>query len=153
MLARKEGTAFGVDDDPMSRWVVSDAHHEQPQPTRIEHDSPGVTCSRAIGISLPLTITPRPSSARTAALVGSSCSSASSSPSCSSSVSILTQPQRIRFSTLVAIGIIYAVANVEVTLNVLAEFVGGAAYPGNYLAMLFFKTYGQCFYYSRIADV
>lgn len=43
---------------------------------------------------------------------------------------------------LVPVGIITAVANVEVTLNVLAEFVGGAAYPGNYLAMLFFKTYG-----------
>jgi len=32
--------------------------------------------------------------------------------------------------------------NVEVTLNVLAEFVGGASYPGNYLDMLFFKTFG-----------
>ncbi|KZV84366.1 small oligopeptide transporter [Exidia glandulosa HHB12029] len=48
----------------------------------------------------------------------------------------------ISFLFVVPVGIIYAVANVEVTLNVLAEFVGGAAYPGNYLAMLFFKTYG-----------
>ncbi|KZV96399.1 OPT-domain-containing protein [Exidia glandulosa HHB12029] len=43
---------------------------------------------------------------------------------------------------VVPVGIITAVANTQVTLNVLAEFVGGAAYPGNYLAMLFFKTYG-----------
>lgn len=31
---------------------------------------------------------------------------------------------------VVPVGIITAVANTEVTLNVLAEFVGGAAYPG-----------------------
>ncbi|KZW01241.1 OPT-domain-containing protein [Exidia glandulosa HHB12029] len=66
---------------------------------------------------------------------------------------LLAYPTRTNVSSLffgiavsaifvVPIGIITAVANVEVTLNVLAEFVGGAAYPGNYLAMLFFKTYG-----------
>ncbi|EJD48017.1 OPT-domain-containing protein [Auricularia subglabra TFB-10046 SS5] len=68
-------------------------------------------------------------------------------------VGLLAYPTRTSVSSLffgiavsavfvVPVGIITAVANVEVTLNVLAEFVGGAAYPGNYLAMLFFKTYG-----------
>lgn len=46
-------------------------------------------------------------------------------------------------TTPTAVGIITAVANTQVTLNVLAEFIGGAAYPGNYLAMLYFKTYGE----------
>ncbi|KDQ12029.1 hypothetical protein BOTBODRAFT_176795 [Botryobasidium botryosum FD-172 SS1] len=55
---------------------------------------------------------------------------------------------------VVPIGIIYAVTNNQVTLNVLAEFVGGLAFPGNALAMnstsfvlhlyveTFFKSYG-----------
>lgn len=43
---------------------------------------------------------------------------------------------------VVPVGIIAAVTNIEVTLNVLAEFIGGAAYPGNFLAVQFFKTYG-----------
>jgi len=43
---------------------------------------------------------------------------------------------------VVPVGIITSMTNLEVTLNVLSAFVGGAAYPGNYLAMLFFKTFG-----------
>jgi len=43
---------------------------------------------------------------------------------------------------IIPIGIITAVANTEVTLNVIAEFIGGAAFPGNYVSMLYFKTFG-----------
>jgi len=42
----------------------------------------------------------------------------------------------------VPIGIIYATTNVQVTLNVLAEFIGGSWFEGNALAMNFFKSYG-----------
>ncbi|KEI39260.1 uncharacterized protein L969DRAFT_82123 [Mixia osmundae IAM 14324] len=43
---------------------------------------------------------------------------------------------------LIPIGIIAASTNIEVTLNVLAEFVGGYAVPGNPLALMIFKAYG-----------
>ncbi|KAH7105168.1 OPT oligopeptide transporter [Auriculariales sp. MPI-PUGE-AT-0066] len=42
----------------------------------------------------------------------------------------------------VPIGIIYATTNAQVTLNVLAEFIGGSWFEGNALAMNFFKSYG-----------
>ncbi|KAL1408600.1 hypothetical protein Q8F55_005413 [Vanrija albida] len=43
---------------------------------------------------------------------------------------------------MVPIGLVYAVTYNEVTLNVLAEFIGGAMIPGNALAMSYFKMYG-----------
>ncbi|EPQ54770.1 OPT-domain-containing protein [Gloeophyllum trabeum ATCC 11539] len=42
----------------------------------------------------------------------------------------------------VPIGIIQSVTNVQVTLNVLAEFLGGLWFPGNATAMNYFKSYG-----------
>lgn len=36
----------------------------------------------------------------------------------------------------------YSTTNVSITLNVLAEFIGGAWFEGNALAMNFFKSYG-----------
>jgi hypothetical protein len=39
------------------------------------------------------------------------------------------------------IGVIFSVTNVEVTLNVFAEFVGGLAYPGSALQMNYFSRY------------
>lgn len=43
---------------------------------------------------------------------------------------------------VIPIGIIKAMTGLEVTLNVLAEFIGGAIAPGNALSMNFFKTFG-----------
>ncbi|PTB76649.1 OPT-domain-containing protein [Trichoderma longibrachiatum ATCC 18648] len=43
---------------------------------------------------------------------------------------------------MIPTGIIYAMTGIEVTLNVLAEFIGGSFVKGNALAMCFFKTYG-----------
>lgn len=43
---------------------------------------------------------------------------------------------------VIPVGIVYAMTGVEVTLNVLAEFIGGSFVEGNALAMCFFKTYG-----------
>jgi OPT family small oligopeptide transporter len=43
---------------------------------------------------------------------------------------------------VVPIGIITAVTGMEVTLNVLAEFIGGSIVEGNALAMNFFKSFG-----------
>ncbi|KEZ42704.1 hypothetical protein SAPIO_CDS5969 [Scedosporium apiospermum] len=43
---------------------------------------------------------------------------------------------------VVPIGIIKAMTGVEVTLNVLAEFIGGVWVEGNAIAMCFFKSYG-----------
>jgi hypothetical protein len=43
---------------------------------------------------------------------------------------------------VVPIGIIVAITGIEVTLNVLAEFIGGSLVAGNALAMNFFKCYG-----------
>ncbi|KDQ62166.1 hypothetical protein JAAARDRAFT_65967 [Jaapia argillacea MUCL 33604] len=42
----------------------------------------------------------------------------------------------------VPIGIILSITNVQITLNVLAEFFGGLWFPGNATAMNFFKSYG-----------
>ncbi|EIN12782.1 OPT-domain-containing protein [Punctularia strigosozonata HHB-11173 SS5] len=42
----------------------------------------------------------------------------------------------------IPIGIITSVTNVQVTLNVLAEFLGGLWFPGNAAAMNYFKSYG-----------
>jgi len=43
---------------------------------------------------------------------------------------------------VVPIGIITAITGVQVTLNVLAEFIGGSWVEGNALAMNFFKSFG-----------
>ncbi|KAK4202049.1 OPT oligopeptide transporter protein-domain-containing protein [Triangularia verruculosa] len=43
---------------------------------------------------------------------------------------------------VVPIGIIASMTGVEVTLNVIAEFIGGVWVEGNAIAMCFFKTYG-----------
>ena len=43
---------------------------------------------------------------------------------------------------VIPIGIIDAVTGVQVSLNVLAEFIGGSWVEGNAVAMCFFKTYG-----------
>ena len=39
-------------------------------------------------------------------------------------------------------GLVYSITGIPVTLNVLAELIGGAWKPGNALSMNFFKTYG-----------
>ena len=51
---------------------------------------------------------------------------------------------------LVPIGVIYAITNVQVTLNVLSEFIGGLLFPGNALAMNMFKSYGFVTTYRAI---
>ncbi|KAL8369992.1 hypothetical protein RB595_000380 [Gaeumannomyces hyphopodioides] len=43
---------------------------------------------------------------------------------------------------VVPVGIVKAMTGIEVTLNVLAEFIGGSWVEGNALAMNFFKSYG-----------
>ncbi|KAK3312857.1 OPT oligopeptide transporter protein-domain-containing protein [Apodospora peruviana] len=43
---------------------------------------------------------------------------------------------------VIPVGLVNAMTGVEVTLNVLAEFIGGSLVPGNALAMNFFKSYG-----------
>ncbi|KAL2268982.1 hypothetical protein VTJ83DRAFT_3828 [Remersonia thermophila] len=43
---------------------------------------------------------------------------------------------------IIPIGIIMAMTGVQVTLNVLAEFIGGVWVEGNAIAMCFFKSYG-----------
>jgi OPT family oligopeptide transporter len=43
---------------------------------------------------------------------------------------------------VVPVGIVSAMTGIEVTLNVLAEFIGGMIVEGNALAMNFFKSYG-----------
>lgn len=43
---------------------------------------------------------------------------------------------------VIPIGIIKAMTGIEVTLNVLAEFIGGMWVEGNALAMNFFKSFG-----------
>ncbi|POR35147.1 Sexual differentiation process protein isp4 [Tolypocladium paradoxum] len=43
---------------------------------------------------------------------------------------------------VIPIGLVVAMTGLEVTLNVLAEFIGGIIMEGNALAMNFFKTYG-----------
>jgi OPT family small oligopeptide transporter len=46
------------------------------------------------------------------------------------------------FVFVVPVGIITAMTGVQVTLNVLAEFIGGVWVEGNAIAMCFFKSYG-----------
>ncbi|KAJ7465786.1 OPT-domain-containing protein [Mycena galericulata] len=59
-----------------------------------------------------------------------------------------TSPAVVLYGVLLAaifvvpIGIIYSITNVQVTLNVLAELFGGLWFPGNAVAMNYFKTYG-----------
>ncbi|KAJ6518530.1 OPT-domain-containing protein [Mycena vulgaris] len=43
---------------------------------------------------------------------------------------------------VIPIGIILAITNVQITLNVLAELLGGLWFPGNAVAMNYFKSYG-----------
>ena len=43
---------------------------------------------------------------------------------------------------VIPIGIIKAITGIEVTLSVLAEFIGGSWVAGNALAMNYFKSYG-----------
>ncbi len=43
---------------------------------------------------------------------------------------------------IVPIGVIKAMTGVEVTLAILAEFIGGSLIPGNALAMNYMKAYG-----------
>ncbi|KAJ6599741.1 OPT-domain-containing protein [Mycena vulgaris] len=43
---------------------------------------------------------------------------------------------------VIPIGIIASITNVEITLNVLAEMFGGLWFPGNAVAMNYFKSYG-----------
>ncbi|CAK5282652.1 unnamed protein product [Mycena citricolor] len=43
---------------------------------------------------------------------------------------------------VIPIGIIYSITNVQITLNVLAELFGGLWFPGNAVAMNYFKSYG-----------
>lgn len=46
---------------------------------------------------------------------------------------------------VVPVGIIKAMTGIEVTLNVLAEFIGGMWVEGNALAMNYFKSFGYDF--------
>lgn len=50
---------------------------------------------------------------------------------------------------VVPVGIIKAMTGIEVTLNVLAEFIGGMWVEGNALAMNYFKSFGYDFDSSR----
>ncbi|KAL8283781.1 hypothetical protein RQP46_005213 [Phenoliferia psychrophenolica] len=43
---------------------------------------------------------------------------------------------------VVPVGIIVAITNIEITLNVIAEVIGGYTLPGRPLAVMIFKTYG-----------
>ncbi|KAL1642599.1 hypothetical protein SLS58_005368 [Diplodia intermedia] len=43
---------------------------------------------------------------------------------------------------VIPVGLIYAITGLEVTLNVLAEFIGGSWVAGNALAMNYFKSFG-----------
>jgi hypothetical protein len=43
---------------------------------------------------------------------------------------------------VIPVGIIKAITGIEVTLNVLAEFIGGSWVAGNALAMNYFKSFG-----------
>ncbi|KAF8137872.1 OPT-domain-containing protein [Mycena galopus ATCC 62051] len=51
---------------------------------------------------------------------------------------------------VIPIGIIASITNVEITLNVLAELFGGLWFPGNAVAMNYFKTYGFITSYQTI---
>lgn len=43
---------------------------------------------------------------------------------------------------MIPVGMIYAITGIEVTMNVLAEFIGGSWVAGNALAMNYFKAFG-----------
>jgi hypothetical protein len=43
---------------------------------------------------------------------------------------------------MIPLGVVTAMTGIEVTLNVLAEFIGGMAVQGNALALNFFKAFG-----------
>lgn len=43
---------------------------------------------------------------------------------------------------VVPIGVVMAMTGIPITLNVMAEFIGGMIVEGNALAMNFFKSYG-----------
>jgi hypothetical protein len=43
---------------------------------------------------------------------------------------------------VIPVGIVKAMTGIEVTLNVLAEFIGGSLVAGNALAMNLFKAFG-----------
>lgn len=43
---------------------------------------------------------------------------------------------------VIPIGVVAAMTGIEITLNVMAEFIGGMIVEGNALAMNFFKSYG-----------
>nr|WVH01952.1 OPT oligopeptide transporter protein [Naematelia aurantialba] len=71
-----------------------------------------------------------------------------------------TSPAVVVFGVIMAlifiipVGLIYAVTGIQVTMNVLAEFIGGSLVPGNALAMNYFKMYGyittaQAVYFSN----
>ncbi|KAJ7140663.1 OPT-domain-containing protein [Mycena epipterygia] len=59
-----------------------------------------------------------------------------------------TSPAVVLYGVLLAmifvipIGIILSITNVQITLNVLAELFGGLWFPGNAVAMNYFKSYG-----------
>ncbi len=48
----------------------------------------------------------------------------------------------IAFIFLIPVGLIYAVTNIPIGLNVITEFIVGYILPGKPLAMMFFKSYG-----------
>ncbi len=43
---------------------------------------------------------------------------------------------------VIPIGVVAAMTGIEITLNVMAEYIGGMIVEGNALAMNFFKSYG-----------
>jgi len=43
---------------------------------------------------------------------------------------------------VIPVGVTVSMTGIEITLNVLAEFIGGMIVEGNALAMNFFKSYG-----------
>ncbi|KIM32165.1 hypothetical protein M408DRAFT_6492 [Serendipita vermifera MAFF 305830] len=43
---------------------------------------------------------------------------------------------------IVPVGVIFSITNIQISLNVLAELIGGFLFPGNALAMNMFKSYG-----------
>lgn len=43
---------------------------------------------------------------------------------------------------ILPVGIVTAITNIQITLNVISEFVGGFIVPGNALVMNMFKAYG-----------
>ena len=55
---------------------------------------------------------------------------------------------------VIPVGMITAITGLQVTMNVLAELIGGAVEPGNALSMNFFKAFGyittaQAVYFSN----